>query len=642
MLQSALVEAPVAGAARRSSWGARLVQHDAATQGRGPTLSGRSLVAAAVHQPVVGARLDHRRDRRCPEPRLGRPSRRRLARDQREGDDAHSAVGRPLLSGGAVRSSSSTRRACSSRAGADLAQGYAWPQSPGGSRSTRRATSGLPPRDSSQPPATPARGRGDAVVGEAPRRRSRPRARRRRRAGPADAHVLKFSRDGKFLLQIGTPGKMDGPDSQTTLNRPSAIAVRRRRQRGVRRRHRQPPHRRVRRGHRRLQAPLVRVRREGRGRRRRTRTRRAIRRRSRSATSRASRSPGTAGLRLRSQQQPHPGVPQGRHVREGRRRRRRTRSARPSPGSSASCRRTARRGTWRSRTTRSSATCSWPTATTRRCTSCSATRWRRSARFGSGGRYPGQFLAVGSIAVDAQGNVYTGEQHHGKRVQKFVRQRRGYGGDHEAQSADRWRSFLAVLGGARRRAEHRAASRPRRRRRARVDGAAVRGRSDVPEAAAERLVSGPDDRPVGRRAGSRLDRASARRARRRRRRVEPDAADRRVLQHRADPILEFDQAGNLLRHWGGKDGPGYQWPDSNHGLNIDNKGNIWIGGNGAMDGHVLKFTLDGKFVMQVGQEGRDPRQPRHGSLLPGRQDVLLRDRPTRCSWPTATATGASP
>jgi DNA-binding beta-propeller fold protein YncE len=71
----------------------------------------------------------------------------------------------------------------------------------------------------------------------------------------------------------------------------------------------------------------------------------------------------------------------------------------------------------------------------------------------------------------------------------------------------------------------------------------------------------------------------------------------------ADPVLEFDQAGNLLRHWGGKDGPGYQWPDSNHGLNVDNQGNIWIGGNGAMDGHILKFTQDGKFVMQVGKKG---------------------------------------
>jgi DNA-binding beta-propeller fold protein YncE len=41
-------------------------------------------------------------------------------------------------------------------------------------------------------------------------------------------------------------------------------------------------------------------------------------------------------------------------------------------------------------------------------------------QFGSGGRYPGQFLAVSAVAVDAQGNIYTGEQHHGKRVQKFV------------------------------------------------------------------------------------------------------------------------------------------------------------------------------------------------------------------------------
>ena len=40
--------------------------------------------------------------------------------------------------------------------------------------------------------------------------------------------------------------------------------------------------------------------------------------------------------------------------------------------------------------------------------------------FGSGGRYPGQFLAVNSVATDAQGNLYTGETHHGKRVQKFV------------------------------------------------------------------------------------------------------------------------------------------------------------------------------------------------------------------------------
>ena len=72
---------------------------------------------------------------------------------------------------------------------------------------------------------------------------------------------------------------------------------------------------------------------------------------------------------------------------------------------------------------------------------------------------------------------------------------------------------------------------------------------------------------------------------------------------KVDPILEFGPDGTLLRHWGGKDGPGYQWPDSNHGLNIDDKGNVWIGGNGGTDGHILKFTQDGKFVMQVGKKG---------------------------------------
>ena len=39
---------------------------------------------------------------------------------------------------------------------------------------------------------------------------------------------------------------------------------------------------------------------------------------------------------------------------------------------------------------------------------------------GSGGRYPGQFYGVGSVAVDSKDNLYTGETYEGKRVQKFV------------------------------------------------------------------------------------------------------------------------------------------------------------------------------------------------------------------------------
>jgi DNA-binding beta-propeller fold protein YncE len=40
--------------------------------------------------------------------------------------------------------------------------------------------------------------------------------------------------------------------------------------------------------------------------------------------------------------------------------------------------------------------------------------------FGDGGRQPGQFFGVHSIATDSKGNLYTTETYEGKRVQKFV------------------------------------------------------------------------------------------------------------------------------------------------------------------------------------------------------------------------------
>ncbi len=67
----------------------------------------------------------------------------------------------------------------------------------------------------------------------------------------------------------------------------------------------------------------------------------------------------------------------------------------------------------------------------------------------------------------------------------------------------------------------------------------------------------------------------------------------------APPVLVFDPAGNLVRSWGGP-GQGYEWPQSNHGIHVDYKGNVWIGGNGPKDAHILKFTKDGKFLLQVG------------------------------------------
>jgi DNA-binding beta-propeller fold protein YncE len=70
----------------------------------------------------------------------------------------------------------------------------------------------------------------------------------------------------------------------------------------------------------------------------------------------------------------------------------------------------------------------------------------------------------------------------------------------------------------------------------------------------------------------------------------------------APPVIEFDQQGKLIKAWGGK-GDGYDWPLNEHGIYIDAKGFVWLAGNGDTDGQILKFTRDGKFVMQIGKSG---------------------------------------
>src|SRR5882672_3157642 len=71
----------------------------------------------------------------------------------------------------------------------------------------------------------------------------------------------------------------------------------------------------------------------------------------------------------------------------------------------------------------------------------------------------------------------------------------------------------------------------------------------------------------------------------------------------APPVLLFDQSGNLIRHWGGA-GAGYEWPESEHGIFIDDNDFVWLAGNGKKDGQLLKFTMDGKFVLQIGKQGQ--------------------------------------
>jgi len=71
----------------------------------------------------------------------------------------------------------------------------------------------------------------------------------------------------------------------------------------------------------------------------------------------------------------------------------------------------------------------------------------------------------------------------------------------------------------------------------------------------------------------------------------------------APPVLVFDQAGNLVRSWGGP-GTGYEWPQSEHGVFVDGEDRVWLAGNGDKDSQILKFTIDGTFLLQIGRSGQ--------------------------------------
>ncbi|MBL8266423.1 hypothetical protein [Steroidobacter sp.] len=98
----------------------------------------------------------------------------------------------------------------------------------------------------------------------------------------------------------------------------------------------------------------------------------------------------------------------------------------------------------------------------------------------------------------------------------------------------------------------------------------------------------------------------------------------------APSVIEFDAGGNVLRAWGK---PGYvpAWPRSPRGIQVDKKGNVWIAGVASpwtsepgtpnptqqepWDRHVLKFSADGKLLLQIGQPSNAPLSNRDTKSL---------------------------
>jgi DNA-binding beta-propeller fold protein YncE len=100
----------------------------------------------------------------------------------------------------------------------------------------------------------------------------------------------------------------------------------------------------------------------------------------------------------------------------------------------------------------------------------------------------------------------------------------------------------------------------------------------------------------------------------------------RSIWRAAPPVLEFDAEGSLVSSWGGA-GQGYEWPELEHGIYVDSKNNVWIAGAGAKDGQILKFTRDGKFVMQIGRSGKNTGSNDIENL--GGPSIMVVDEATR-------------
>lgn len=110
--------------------------------------------------------------------------------------------------------------------------------------------------------------------------------------------------------------------------------------------------------------------------------------------------------------------------------------------------------------------------------------------------------------------------------------------------------------------------------------------------------------------------------------LDVDARDHVWLLHRpwsapasatasaAPPVIELDPAGQVVQAWGGP-GAGYEWPADEHTIHVDAHDHVWLSSAGGprlharTENQILKFTRDGRFLLQIGRRGRST-----GSLDP--------------------------
>jgi hypothetical protein len=109
----------------------------------------------------------------------------------------------------------------------------------------------------------------------------------------------------------------------------------------------------------------------------------------------------------------------------------------------------------------------------------------------------------------------------------------------------------------------------------------------------------------------------------------------------APAVIEFAADGSVLKAWGGR---GYvpDWPTQEHGFTVDGDGNVWIGGSwtagfqiessivgpdrkDVWDRQVLKFSPDGKLLLEIGHPSKTPVNNQDTSMLGGPSGIIVDD-----------------